>query len=446
MTANKRLWGLAAVLFFAGLVALQVWRTPVPRLPPAVTLPDGSTLRLVQVSYDRQHFQPGKWWHRFGRSLPATWHRRLGLDTAPAMTTSEPSLGLWFAQEPAPPTGSGGGSWWDFGLVDEHGVEVPASSSHNYEFTPSGAAGPKQIGRAFTAFPRRGATVGIRFYSRAPAGERTVVAAFDFPNPVRDKFPEWRPQPMPAVVKQGDLEISFQRLLVGVNNHSKPGLPARGEEGHARADFQVTEAGVPSEHWHPDGMELSDATGNHVKQNSWSADTSKGNAYMTWRPYLWPGETAWKLRAEFMRKEKAAFTTNELIEVKGLALPAMDEVTELNLSTNRLGHTVRVLGVSNGKGKFPGRTHSMGGNHPRIEVEVTPELSGKRLTVLSVRDDQGRKVESRGWGRGGGSYSFSYDPKADAKSLDVMLVVQETIIAEFLVKPERLSLTNPLAK
>lgn len=434
MTANKRLWGLVACVLFAGLVALQVWRTPLKGASPAVTLPDGSTLRLVETGYGKEHYQPGKWWHRLARPLPAKWHRRLGLNMSPAMTTSEPALGLWF--EHGNPVGH---TWWDYGLVDAHGEEAPANSSHHFESTPSGPGGPKLLGRTFTAFPRRGATVGLRVYARDRTGGRTQIAAFDIPNPVRDKSPEWRPQPMPAVVKQGDLEIAFQRLLVGVNNHSKPGLPGRGEEGHARADFQLTQAGAPSEHWFPDGMELADATGNVVRQNSWSGNTSKGNAYMTWRPYLWPGETAWKIRAEFMRNEKAAFSTNELIEVKGLVLPAVDEVTELNFSTNRLGHTVRVLGMSNGKGKFPGRTHSMGGTQPRIEVEVTPELTGKRLTVMNVRDDQGRKVESRGWGRGGGSYSFSYEPKADAKSLDFTLVVQEVVIAEFLVKPEQLS-------
>lgn len=423
-----------ACVLFAGLVALHVWRTPVPRLPPPVTLPDGSTLRLVQVNYGKEHFQPGKWWHRLARPLPAMWQRRLGLDASPAMTTTEPSLGLWMELNMK----IGSHAWWDYGLVDEHGTEVPANSSHNFEASPS-TGEPRLLGRTFTAFPRRGATVGLRLYVHQPTGGRVQIAAFAFPNPVRDKFPEWRPQPMPAVVKKGDLEISFQQLLVGVGSSNRPRPPERGEEAQARADFRLTEGGTPSGHWFPDGVELADATGNLVRQNSWSSNIQKGEAYLTWRPFLWPSETAWKMRVEFMRNEKAAFSTNELIVVKGLTLPAVDDVTELNLSTNRLGHTVRVLGISNGKGKFPGRTHSMGGNHPKIEVEVTPELTGKRLTVMNVRDDQGRKVDSQGASRGGGSYSFSYEPKPDVKSLDFTLVVQEVVIAEFLVKPERFS-------
>ncbi len=73
----------------------------------------------------------------------------------------------------------------------------------------------------------------------------------------------------------------------------------------------------------------------------------------------------------------------------------------------------------------------------RIEVDVSPELgTDKRLTVSSVRDDQGRKVDSHGFGRGGGSYSLGFEPKPDAKALDFTLVVQEVVTAEFLVKPE----------
>ena len=117
-------------------------------------------------------------------------------------------------------------------------------------------------------------------------------------------------------------------------------------------------------------------------------------------------------------------------------MPATDQVTELNLSTNRLGHGIRVLGLSNGNGKFPGRTHSMGGNGMRLEVDVSPELTGKRMTVVSVRDDLGRKLDNRGGGRSSESYSFNYQPKPDAKSLDITLVVQEVVTAEFLVKPE----------
>lgn len=436
LVVNKRALGIAAaIMLFTGLVVLQVAQTGKPRASQIVTLPDGSTLRLMEVSYGKEHFRPGAWWHPLARRLPVPWQSKLKVDTGPAMSTAEPSLGVWLGWDKAGATRSG--SWWDFGLVDEQGVEVPARSRSNHSYTRSGQ--PDALGYAFTTLPRRGNAMTLRLYRRKSDGKRELVGAFELSNPARGKFREWRPQPAPAVVKQRDLEITFKQLLVGVSYETRPAAPRPGEEAWARAEFDVKENGVTTDVWFPDGIELEDATGNKTRQNSWSSGVQGGAAYLRWQPYLWPSEAAWKIRVEFMRNhEKAVFSTNELIVVTGLALPAVDEVTELNLSTNRLGHTVRVLGLTHGKGQFPSRSHSMGGNlGTRIEVDVSPELgTGKRLTVVSVRDDQGRKLDSRGAGRGDGSYSFTYEPKPDAKALDITLAVQEVVTAEFLVKPE----------
>lgn len=419
-------------MLFTGLVVLQVASSMKPRATQVATLPDGSTLRLESVSYGLNHFRPGAWWHPLARRLPAPWQSKLKVDTGAAMSTTEPSLGVWLGWDKSAASTHG---WWDFGLVDEHGVEVPARSCSNHNYTRSGQ--PEALGYAFTTLPRRGSAMTLRLYNRKSDGTRELAASFELSNPVRGKFPEWRPQPMPAVVKRGDLEVSFKRLLVGVNYDSKPAAPRPGEEAWARVEFEVKENGAPSDVWFPDGIELEDATGNQTRQNSWSSDVRGGAAYLRWQPYLWPSEAAWKIRVEFMRNDKAVFSTNELIVVTGLALPAVDEVTELNLSTNRLGHTVRVLGLASGKGKFGTRHSSMSSPGVRIEVDVSPELgTDKRLTVSSVRDDQGRKVESRGFGRGGGSYSLGFEPKPDAKALDFTLVVQEVVTAEFTVKPE----------
>ena len=428
---NKRPLGItAALLLFAGLVALQVWRTPKPQLPPVATLPDGSTLRLARVTFGNTHFSPGPWWQALARHLPSSWQRRLGGMTSPQLSTSVPSLGVWLTWDKP-----GGRQNWEFALVDEHGAEVIVSGPSSYHSTVS--SGPALMGQAFTAFPRRGKMVLLRIYERAPAGGRALQASFHFANPTPGPHREWRPQPPPARLRQGDLEITFKQLLAGVGGGYKPRVPKQGEETWARVEFDVKENGVASDVWFPDGIVLSDATGNQIRQNSWSSGVQAGVAHLRWGPYLWPSEAAWKIRVEFMRNhEKAVFSTNELIVVTGLALPLADGVTELNLSTNRLGHTVRVLGLTSGKGKFGDRHSSMSSPGVRIEVDVSPELgTSKRLSVLNVRDDQGRKVESRGYGRSSSSYSFGYEPKPDAKSLDFTLVVQEVVIGEFVVKP-----------
>lgn len=431
---SKRALGIfAAIMLFIGLVVLQVASSMKPRAAQVATLPDGSTLRLEAVSYGKEHFRPGVWWHPLARRLPADWQRKLKVDAGPAMSTREPSLGVWLSWDKSGATSSG---WWDFGLVDEQGVEAPTRSTSNHSYSRSGQ--PEARGYAFTAFPRRGSSMILRVYQRDSRGGRQLAASFNLSNPARGNYPEWRLVSAPASVKRGDLEISFKQLLVGVSYDTKPTAPKQGEEAWARADFDVKERGVRSDVWFPDGIEMEDATGNKLRQNSWSSGAQGGAAHLRWQPYLWPSEAAWKIRVEFLRNhEKAVFSTNELIVVAGLALPAVDGVTELNLSTNRLGHAVRVLGLAHGRGKFGNQNSRMSNVGVNLEVGVSPELgTSKRLTVLSVRDDQGRKVEGRGHGRSDGSYSFGYEPKPDAMSLDFTLAVQEVVTAEFLVKPE----------
>ena len=280
----------------------------------------------------------------------------------------------------------------------------------------------------------------LRVYQNESGTPRQRVAEFKMANPVRRKYPEWTPSAAPAVVKQGDLEIRFLRLLVGVNHDDPPGAPRPDGVSLARAEFAVTERGIPSAAWVPDGIEVRDATGNVARNRSSSASAGQGNAYIRWDAYLWPNEGAWQLRVEFMRKQKGSFGTNELVVIKGLAIPPVNGATEINLSTNRLGHTVRVLALRNGTSQLGSPPTGRIGAF--LEVEVSPELERKRLTVVAITDDQGREVTMTRWSRSGDLFAFGCGPKVDAKSLNFTLAVQEVVTAEFRVKPEAFSPTR----
>lgn len=167
---SKRALGIfAAIMLFTGLVVLQVASSMKPRAAQVAKLPDGSTLRLEAVSYGKEHFRPGAWWHPLARRLPADWQRKLKVDAGPAMSTSEPSLGVWLSWDKS---GASTHGWWDFGLVDEQGVEAPASSRSNQESTRAGQ--PTLLGYAFTAFPRRGSSMILRVYQRDSRGGATT--------------------------------------------------------------------------------------------------------------------------------------------------------------------------------------------------------------------------------------------------------------------------------
>lgn len=223
---NKRALGIAAaIMLFTGLVVLQVAQTARPQASQVITLPDGSPLRLLEVGYGKEHYRPGAWWHRLARQLPSDWQRKLKVDIGAGMSTPEPSLGVWLSWDKSGPTARG---WWDFSLVDDQGVEVPARTRSSQNISRMGQ--PDVLGYAFTTLPRRSKTVTLRLYDRTPAGKRELAASIELNNPVRGKFPEWRPQPMPATMKQGHLEISFKQLLVGVGYETKPAPPKQGDE------------------------------------------------------------------------------------------------------------------------------------------------------------------------------------------------------------------------
>ena len=170
--SKRALLIFTAIMLFTGLVALQVASVSKPRATPVVTLADGSTLRLESVSYGKEHYLPGAWWQPLVRHLPLAWQSKLPMHTGPGMSTSEPSLGVWLSWAKTPSSGYG---WWDFGLVDEHGVEAPVRYQSSHEASRTGQ--PTLVGRAFTAFPRRGAEMTLRVYQQNTKHQRELAAS-----------------------------------------------------------------------------------------------------------------------------------------------------------------------------------------------------------------------------------------------------------------------------
>lgn len=441
---NKRIWGIVIALILAiGLVMLPALRTPTLPLPPPVKLPDGSTVRIVKVSYGTKHFGPDVWWHSWARRLPRAAQDWIELPVALVMKTHEPSLAVWWSCENRfDDTRWGHG----YGIEDEGGAEMPAAFGNNMRHSMSSSGGPYLCGGAFAVFPRRGSMVTLHSYYRAPTGRNLLAASFKIPNPVPHKYPEWQPQSLPAIATNGDVKIECQRLLVGVTRDDPPGVSRVGDWHYARADFRVVEKDEASERWLPTSIEQSDATGNFLPQYFSRQGVRAGEAYLTWGHFLWPNESAWKIRVAFWRNLQAGFTTNELIVVKGLAVPAKDSVTLLNLVTNRLGHAVQVLGLSSGNGYIPDHSRIRISDPVRIQAVVPRGLPNKRLALVGVRDDQGRPVERLEVSDKNGSFSFGCKPEPDAKSLDFTLAFHDTITVEFLVKPEQFDPAKSVGK
>lgn len=438
---TKRAFSIAAsVVLLCGLVTVLVLTLTGPRLPPPVTLPDGSTMQLMHVGYGTEHVQPDKGWHVFARHLPWKWRNWLDVPTVSPMRSPEPSLGLWFmcSKDNNPYR-------WRITIVDDQGFEVPVRFSDFFSGDPT--EGFRWLGLNFCSFPRRGAAMTLRCYKLIPTEGRNLVAEFRFANPAQSNYPVWEPTRSPSVITHGDLQIELKDLVVGTIGGQPLRVAYLIEGPEAQATLKLTERGLPSRSWKVDRVEATDATGNVVYLQG-RTYTWKGQTYLALDQYPWPSEVAWKLRLGLVRNELAMYSTNEVIVVSGLALPPPNDVTPLHLVTNRLGHTVQVLGLSHGTGSFPGKLNTRTNLATRIDVEVTPFTEGKKLTIINLHDDQGRPLKITGWGTLGDSrnnwkkFSFDCQPPSDARALDFTLVFQEIVDAELVLKPLNLMRTN----
>lgn len=421
--------GLIGGLVLFALIGAQVWYTLGSSRPTgAETLPlkSGGTITFLGTSFGTEHVPPEPLHLRLARKLPEPVRKALKISTgAAAIKTPLPTLAVWTRLE-----GSTAASHtFVKALADDtgYGVEVSGSTSER-----RGAAGETLTGVAFKAFPRRSPVITFRLTERDPQWKRVGTLEWRFKNPAHGTFPVWTAEALPVVRTVDDLEIELRRVVTGTS-------ASEGGESDCRATFQVRQAGTPLLHWKPDGVVMTDATGNELKQSSWGFESERQEETVTFRfsPRLWVEEPAWKMRFEFVRVPEAEFATNELWTIKGIPVPARTNVTELNLSSNLLGHTVRVVGLAGREGRFGRDDHSASGGE-RFVVQVSPPLLDKQIDLVRVVDEQGRagKGSRSSWSRDAGRYGFRVEFHNEAKEVDVTFAVHPCVYAEFTVRPE----------
>ncbi len=296
------------------------------------------------------------------------------------------------------------------------------------------------IGILIKSFPRRSRVVRVGVFQPNKSWRRELVAEFVIDNPVfGDPFPVWPSEVLPVARRTNGLEITLERMAFGADSSRK--FVAGGDvyRQEALAAFVVRTNGRLTKDWKPDGVFMTDATGNERKQSSWGSSWTGMTNMFHWSPTLWPDTGGIRFRFEFTRETTAAFATNELIKIAGIKIPAVTNVTELNLVTNLFGHSVRIVGVAGKDGHFKDYQR-MGGSEMTVQVEVKPPLLDKQIDILSAVDGQGRKVDCGGasWSRASGTYAFPVEPHNEARTVAVTLAVHESVFVNFVVAPEML--------
>jgi hypothetical protein len=406
---------------------------------PTLTLPDGSVISIAAITYGTNHVV-GSTLARLVASLPAsleTGVRRVaGQRAAPRFqqTTVKEELAVWVERIKPATNKSKGGSIRAF-LADSNGF----ISGKDVWYSDSATAHALN----FSVFPRRSEQLSLHLFYSGSTGGVFHCGSLPFTNPEYRKYPEWQPEPLPAVKRAGDVEVTLSSVVTGHDSQTihtaLPGGGKRVTRGTDRKDgrtFTACEVKLRSladtNHiWQVTGEELSDATGNAISNTTMSWDGAEAN--FAFSPSLWPGEKAWRLKLELKRRK--GFSEEEQLHFTGVPLGAIGGTNVLSISTNHSSIHVTLAEVI----RRAALTNDSWSSSELSQVKFlhSPLPAGMHMDLINAVTDGGVTLEAGSWSSSNNerSYQFRNIP-ADAKTADFTFVIQRSIVAEFTVKPE----------
>jgi hypothetical protein len=264
---------------------------------PVKTLPDGATVGLVGVTYQKsQSTRVGSIWDGvMGTLFPDV---RPGRRSIELLAGSAPTVWLHFSRQywhrssemPVVVLRSKAGDEWWMDGDSNRGDMVNRREG--------------LVGATFPTFPRRDRNLTLRVYQRT-GGMFTLGVErwvdFHLLNPAFRNYPVWTPEPFPIVRRSSDLKIELTSLRTGVEFPT--GAISAWSPHHAAtfATFRITRNGSPARDWEPVELTYTDSTGNRLNavedRITRSGDTIGFPIY----GQLPSDESAWNVQAEFSR-------------------------------------------------------------------------------------------------------------------------------------------------
>jgi hypothetical protein len=423
------LWSVVLVLT-VGILAASIWWL---RRPQVIILGDGTKLTLLGVEYGKHHkFPPVK-----------TKGRRTGGGGPASFYTTNDTLVAWILSEHK------SDQWPNYQVLayDEGATACVGNWIRNSRSIKNGM---EIAGVQLDAFQRRDRKIYLRVMSYGQRGQQVAKGQFVISNPARGSFPKWTPDPLPDTQSDDDLNVTLTRLNYGVrgfNYGNSSGKMKNDPMSKAvLAAFHAEQKGIAVTNWQPVRIETSDATGNHVFNNSWSnGRDDNGDATMTYQWGLWPDEPAWKLRVEM--SQTSGFKDDELCSVSNVPIQpgSWQDLWNNGGRNNRNTNSAFAETTLNGTHLkiFPaiqitdqnfGNSQKQGG----VRVVADPDLpEGFRLTVTAT-DERGRKLQNWGPnGGGGGNYTVQFPDIRNAQSLNLTIALHQSRFMEFTVKPQK---------
>ena len=429
-----------------------------PGSPPILTLPNGAQLWFAGTTYGTINTPPS----------PEKYIGQHNIQINEGETFETPQLFVWFQwKETNTPPGRTRPRLFAK-LADQKGVERGAVSY------PAFSDGVLLSYAAFRVIPRRSQMLQLNFYPEEAifASSLNPVASISITNPLYGHFPGWKPEALPKVRTAGDLEVRLENLEVQpqiTSTSVQQGKRSVTRGGNLETFFDVSlkSARGTNEAWMVQRSELSDATGNVIRNMKFAPvnlliDNSETRTFnlpsdtQNFSATLWPDEAAWKLKLEL--KRYAGFASNELVTFQNVPLLRFSGLAE-STSTQSIKSFYSLVGPTN----EIWMTNTMGQlqvvlmedmrwvnfaikymHMPKFHLKLLNAPHDWDVDVVQMTTSSGEPVHV-----GSGNdlipnlatgvlevepFRFAFAP-TNAPTVDITCAVQKTRLLEFLVKP-----------
>ena len=194
------------------------------------------------------------------------------------------------------------------------------------------------------------------------------------------------------------------------------------------------QAGRAAGTWEPVAVTATDATGNASEPLVLSTERRQGELRLYFGGALWPGEPAWKLRAEFSRV--AGFASAQAFS-DGAAPCCASTWYETVL--HRAGEPARGdagLALYRTAARLPAPAHAALAALQRARRGAGFTRSGRAATSLfRATTADGHEIPARFVDGYNGHYGFGLEVPQGVKSVDLTFAIPRSRFVEFVVKP-----------
>jgi hypothetical protein len=442
---------LLCLALLAPVLAFLCLPTPVRSGP--LTLPDGSVVKIVAVTYGTNHVIGPPVWRLLAQLPPnlqgvlSRW-QWFGNQISKVRTTgtSDPTMIVWLEAATNSVTAPFGNSSFDVCLADGSGF-----ISGNSAWLSGWWVNPAEL--QFHAVPRRDRLISLNFFQHNPDGTVRPCGSLVFANPVFGEFSQWRPETLPFTKHAGDVAVTLEKFSTGHDDNTSYKNLSGGrravEFGTNRVGrnrnvsfIHMTSLSDTNQVWRMVGAELSDAAGNrlHSSVTSWGGETED---FFAFEPGLWPSENAWKLKCEIKRIR--GFAPEELLTFKDVPLGRLQATNRVGWTTNLSGVSVTLDYISR---RAPQTNDTWSANRMSdVHFIIYGLTNDLLLDLVSARVDNGTNLQYPSWSSSGSEQNYYLkNVPLEATNADFTFAVHRSRAVEFLVKPEvgmaRLVFTN----